>query len=315
MPVAHAEAVEPVQGHAGAGGRTPTTPQAGGFWSRLVHGTRRIRQQPHWPEFAGPAWVEHIMDLPATDDFHAKQGRSTGRVILQAHGRQLAVYLKRHYRLPFWDRLGALLRPNKAHSPALHEWNHLELARSQGLPVPMPVAAGEFIGPWGRLQSFLAVEELTGMIALHQAIPKAAVQLDAETFSRWKRGLLDELVRLTGELHRRGWFHNDLYLCHFFISAEDIHRPVSSWRGRVCMIDLHRLSQHRWSTLLPRSKDLAQLLYSSDVPGVTPRDRLRFWRAYVAGESLGRLARGILRAIIGFKAWVYVRNHRRKTRE
>jgi heptose I phosphotransferase len=284
----------------------------GNLWTRLTRGICRVRQQPRWADFAGPDWLDRIMGLPAAKDFHAKQGRSTGQVVLEANGRQLAVYLKRHYRLPLWDGLRALLRPGKAHSPALQEWDHLEAARREGLPVPPAVAAGEFIGPWGRLQSFLAVEELTGMLALHQAIPAAASQLESKTFSRWKRGLTGELVRLTRELHRRRWFHNDLYLCHFFMAAEDTRHCPADWHGRVALIDLHRLCRNPWTPMLPRAKDLGQLLYSSDLTGVTARDRVRFWRQYVCGECLSGFQRRLLRWIIRYKAWVYHRNHRRK---
>lgn len=284
------------------------------FWNRLVRGVCRVRQQPRWADFAGADWLERIMNLPVTTAFHAKQGRSTGRVVLHADGRQLTVYLKRHYRLPLWDGLRALFGARVPRSPALTEWEHLQMARSEGLPVPAPVAAGEFIGPWGRLQSFLAVEELTGMLALHEAIPAAGANLDSATFAEWKRGLIAELVRLTCELHRRRWFHNDLYLCHFFIAVEDTRRPVTAWQGRVAMIDLHRLGRNNLTSLLGRAKDLGQLLYSSDLPGVTGRDRLHFWQQYATGERLGWLHRRLLPWLVQSKAWIYHRNHRRRQR-
>jgi heptose I phosphotransferase len=266
------------------------------LWQRLSQGVRRVHQRPDWDAFTGPDWADRIMAEPVTDRFHAKQGRSTGRWLVEAEGRRLAVYLKRHYRLPWWRGLLAALWPDAGWSPALQEWRHLQWAHDQGLPVPAAVAAAEYIGPWGRLQSCLAVEELAGMVPLHEAIPAAARGLEPAAFRRWKHGLAVELARLTRDLHRRRCFHKDLYLCHFFIPQEDT-RTVPAWRGRVHLIDLHRFGRHRWTWRLWQVKDLGQLLYSSEIPGVDARDRLRFWRAYLghrdgAGHWLRRLVVG-----------------------
>jgi heptose I phosphotransferase len=280
-----------------------------GLWQRLVHGVQRVQARPDWPTFAGADWLNRIMDVAVTDDFHAKQGRSTGRWILHQDGRRLAVYLKRHYRLPRLHGLLATLWPGRGWSPALQEAQHLEWAERHGLPVPAVVAAGEAIGPWGRLQSFLAVEELTDMLPLHQAIPAAAANLEPAAFARWKRGLVLEMVRLTRELHRRRCFHKDLYLCHFYIPRADTVAEPADWRGRMHLIDLHRLGRHRLTWRLWQVKDLAELLYSSEVAGVTGRDRLRFWRGYVGGDR--RLGAWWLRRVVLLK-WRRYRRHNAK---
>jgi len=241
-----------------------------------------------------------------TDRHHAKQGRSIGRWVLQAENRQLAVYLKRHYVLSRWRGWLATLHPGKGWSPALQEWHHLNWARRQGLPVPEAVAVGEYIGPWGRLQSFLAVAELTGMLPLHEAIPAAAANLDPRTFARWKRGLAIELARLARALHAQRWFHKDLYLCHFYIAEEDT-RCSPAWSGRVRLIDLHRLAHHPWTWPWWQAKDLAQLLFSSEITGVTLRERLHFWRAYCQGR---RRAPWWLRWVVGIKTANYRRHNR-----
>jgi heptose I phosphotransferase len=280
------------------------------FWRRLFRGVRRVRQQPYWPGFAGPDWADRIMAVSVTDRFHAKQGRTIVRWSLEDDGgRRLVVYLKRHYRLPWWHGLLALVRPDGHWSPALREWEHLEWARAAGLPVPVAAAGGEFIGPWGRLQSFLAVEELTGMLPLHQAVPAAATRLAPAAFRRWKRGLAREMARLALGLHRRRWFHKDLYLCHFYIAEEDTYR-IPDWHGRVQLIDLHRLGRHRWTAPWWRAKDLAQLLYSSDEPGVDDRDRLWFWKCYREVVP-SRVAARLLRWCVRLKAWNYRRRGRR----
>jgi heptose I phosphotransferase len=281
------------------------------FWRRLIRGSARVRQRPDWPEWLGPGWLERVMEIPVTDRFHAKQGRSTGRLILRQDQKRLAVYLKRHYRLSWKSGVLATLWPGADWSPAFQEWTHLEWARQSGFPVPASVAACEFIGPYGRLQSMLAVEELAGMLPLNEAIPLAAERLPPGAFQRWKRGLAAELARLACALHGQRRFHKDFYLCHFYIPEEDT-RTLPPWAGRVHLIDLHRLGHHRWSWPYWTMKDLAQLLYSSDVAGVGPRDRLRFWRQYLGGKSAPWPAR-LLRWCIGVQ-WRNYRQHNEKRR-
>lgn len=278
----------------------PLTPRmsAGSWLRRLLSGMQRLYVPcADWPQFVGENWAERIMHTDVTDDFHVKQGRSTGRWILNAGGKKLAVYLKRHYELPWWHGLMSVLMPGRDWSPAMQECRNLEWAFQQGLPVPKVVAAGEFLKPWGKLQSFLAIEELIDMISVNQAVPMAAKQLDARTFRMWKAGLVREIARLARFLHDRNFFHKDLYLCHFFISRADITQ-VPTWTNRVYMIDFHRLAHHPYTRGFWISKDLGQLLYSSEVEGIDARDRLRFWRAYLgAGRSTwwGRWFRRIVR--------------------
>src|SRR5205085_6064222 len=183
--------------------------------------------------------------------------------------------------------------------------------KAQGIPVPAVVAVGELLGRWCRLQSFLVVEELSGMLALHQAIPLASQQLDPATFRRWKAGLATEVARLCRRLHDQQTFHKDLYLCHFFIPRRDTAH-VPDWAGRVHLIDLQRLRRHRFTWLWWLVKDLAQLLYSSEQDGVDVHDRLAFWRAYLGGRRdtwSGRL----LRRLVLLKGRRY-RDHNSKRR-
>jgi heptose I phosphotransferase len=126
----------------------------------------------------------------------------------------------------------------------------------------------------------LVIEELTGMLPAHEAIPLASRTLNVKKFRQMKRGLAAEMARLSRLLHDRSCFHKDLYLCHFYIREDDIATPPPDWRGRVAMIDLHRLGRHPLTAALWQLKDLAQLAYSSEVEGVEPRDRVAFWRAY-----------------------------------
>ncbi|HZV04574.1 MAG TPA: lipopolysaccharide kinase InaA family protein [Gemmataceae bacterium] len=290
------------------------------LWRRLLLGVRRVCQRPDWPRFAGANWADRIMDVAVTDRFHAKQGRSTGRWIVtgprdsQGPTQRLSVYLKRHYELPRWRGWLATLWPWRNWSPAWQEWRQLKWARRQGVPVPQTVAVAEYIGPWGRLRSFLAVEELADMLSLQEAIPLAAVRQDARSFRQWKRGLAAEMARLTRMLHDRRCFHKDLYLCHFFIAREDTRgMPAEGWRGRLHLIDLHRLAHHPLSWRLWQTKDLAELLYSSEIIGMDARDRLAFWRAY-RGEGPNRPRCPWIRRLILYR-WQRYRRHNARDRQ
>lgn len=287
-------------------------------WGRLLRPYRRLHAAPDFAVLAGDDWPDRVLGEAVTDRFHAKQGRSIGRWTLTApDGRSLTVYLKRHHVLPRWRGLLAHVFPSSSWSPGLQEWDHLAWARAAGLPVPRAVAAGEFRGPWGRLQSFLAVEELAGMLPLHEAVPVARSRLSPADFAGWKRRLVAEVARLTRELHRRRAFHKDLYLCHFYLPADDTGRVPDSFRGRVWMIDFHRLGRHRLAAARYQVKDLAQLLFSTlDVPGVTARDRARFWHLYRRGGwEPGRRPPGWLRAAAAWKGRLYLRHNRKRAAE
>lgn len=281
------------------------------LWARLRRGVRLFRKQADWDRFAGDGWPERIMGEPLTDRGHTKQGRSIGRKVLTDGRDKLSVYLKRHYRLSRLTGLMATLFPGRASSPGLQEWVRINWAKANGFAVPRAVAAGQFVGPWGRLQSFLAVEELHGMLPLHEAIPRASRALDARTFARWKRGLVAELARVARELHRRGVYHKDLYFCHFYIPEALTHSVPSTWTNGVWMIDLHRLTRHTLTGPWWQVKDLAQLAFSSEVEGVTARDRARFWKLYRAGWP-GRAPGEWLIPLVRWKWRMYRRHNERK---
>jgi hypothetical protein len=87
---------------------------------------------------------------------------------------------------------------------------------------------------------------------------------------------------------------------------------MPDWMGRVHLIDLQRLRRHRITWPWWIVKDLAQLLYSSELEGVDARDRLAFWRAYLG--PLRDMSRGrLLRHFVLLKGWRY-RDHNTKHR-
>ena len=246
-----------------------------------------------------------VMTLESLDHHHAKQGRSTARVRFDSGGGSLSVYLKRHYRLPWPNRLAALIHPGGRHSPASAEWAHLERAKSLGIAVPEVVAVGEWVGPWGDLKSYLMVAELVGHAPLHEAVPELAGSLEPARFASLKRAVVIEMAGIAAKLHQAHAFHKDLYLCHFFLDLA----PDASTGRRLCLIDLHRLAVHRWTAPRWRWKDLGQLLFSTlGVEGIDDRDRLRFWMHYRRRSRM--ILPDLQRRFIRGKASLYLAHNR-----
>ncbi len=277
----------------------------GPFWERLLRGSRWTWRSEQYRAALPEDLDATVMSLESNDRLHQKQGRSTARVIFHSPSGPLPVYLKRHYRLPWRDRLAAAFHPEGRHSPAAAEWAHLERARALGVAVPDTVAAGERIGPWGELQSYLLIAELTGCDALNEILPTLAESLPPSTFAQLKRGLIAEMAEITARLHGAYAFHKDLYLCHFFMPQ---NRPFDP-SLKLTLIDLHRMGEHRWWPNRWRWKDLGQLLFSTfDVPGIDNRDRLRFWALY--RRRLGLRRAGWHRRMIQLKAARYHAHNR-----
>ena len=153
-----------------------------GALRRLVAGGARVWQTPDWTEFAGNDWHAHLMSAALSDRFHAKQGRSIARWTVRSESGTLSVYVKRHERHSRLRGFMARLWPFRVWSDAGREWHHLEAARSLGLFVPRPLAMAEWSGPGVQLRSALVVEELSEMLALHEAIPVAAKVLGPARF-------------------------------------------------------------------------------------------------------------------------------------
>lgn len=274
-----------------------------GIFLRWSRGYEKVFSTPDWDTHFPPEWKNTIMSVSVTDRLHEKQGRSIARWTITP---DFVVYLKRHYKLPFRDGLRAVLFPKRAASPGLQEWEHLAIATKLGIPIPKAVSVGEWLQPKGKLSSFIAVQELTNQLPLHEAIPLASQKLSPVEFRRWKNGLIKELVRLSHLFHSHNYFHRDWYLCHFYIHENDIGSVPNDWTNRVTVIDLHRMTHQRFKSFMYRAKDLAQLLYSSTPIGVTPRDRLQFWAVYRRSLSKSSLVKWL-----ALRKWKLYQRHDR----
>lgn len=275
------------------------------WYRRYTQGHWQTQTTPAWSCVVGDDFVKTIMDWDVTDDFHAKQGRSTGRLVVNQD--DLVVYLKRHWQFPWWNRLLAYVHPQGRWTPAVHEWHNLKVAHEKGIAVPEPLAVGQRIGPGLQLQSFLVIRELTGMLPLHQAIPLAYSIMPPATYSRWVKQLLVQVAEIARRLHSMNYYHKDLYLCHYYVEHP---QATDQSPGQLKLIDLHRFGSHRLFAWRWQIKDMAQLLFSTiGVEGLDNRDRDFILDAYRGTES--RTARDRwFEAAVRAKAQRYARHNR-----
>ncbi len=268
------------------------------WWRRWRDGTGFFLAEPAWLKVMGSMSPAEIMRLPYTDRHHAKQGRSTGRLILQHDGQTIPVYLKRHYRFSWLEKIRALIAPKSAWSPAWLEWEHLQWARTQGIPVPEALAVGQWYGPGLQCRSYLALRELSGQKAINELLPFVKKAWPSRLFQCWWRSALVEIARLARLMHDLHHYHKDLYLCHFYAPETILTQPSVIKQGQVRLIDLHRLTYHPLTGHYWRIKDLAQLLYSSYLPEIVAQDRVRFFRAYLGVRKLTKTQRSLARVIL-----------------
>ena len=190
------------------------------LWRRLRGGERRVRSSPTGSASPAPTGSTASCPCPSPTAIFVKQGRSIGRLVAARRRRALG-------RLPEAPlRAAAAARPAGAAVP----WREL-VAGVRGVGQPGApaaprasrcralAAAGQFLLPGGRLQSFLAVEELTGMLPLHEAIPLASRRLSpADVRGVEARPDRRRWRRCAGRCTGGGYFHKDLYLCHFYVA-------------------------------------------------------------------------------------------------
>ena len=247
-------------------------------------------------EAASADAYEALARLAPADHFVEKQGRSTGRYLVPAVGRSVSFFLKKYFHLPWWERWFAPLESY----PGPRELANLQRAAALGIPVPEPLAAGA--DRRHACRSMLAVRELEGYIPLHEFIPARLSRRESTEQRAVRRELTARIADIARRLHSANLFHCDFYLCHFFI-RESSNFPAAF---DLVLIDLMRLKQSRLARW--RIKDLAQLLFSSDLPGITRTDRLRFFKKYLGIRRLDSTARWLLRRI-QWKSSLYHRHN------
>ena len=210
--------------------------------------------------------------------------RAVSRVELRGpDGRNVVVYLKRHWgtlACRAWRDLLHLARPLV---PAQREWRNAMRLAEADIAVAVPVAWGRS-DDGDRPRALIASRGVAGpslaewLYASRAAPPAPAL----------RRAVAEAVGRAVRRLHDAGFSFPDLYGKHLFLDGLDGGRP------RVVLIDPQRLGSY---TIRRSQKNLAALWVSTEGLGVSRADRLRVFRAYLGYKTLDYAARQTARLV------------------
>jgi tRNA A-37 threonylcarbamoyl transferase component Bud32 len=204
----------------------------------------------------------------------------------------------KQYRDVGWERVRNLVRPR-----ALSAWVAGHGLRVRGFDAAQPLALVLRGRGLAMRDAFLVMEDLdparrADLVALDRYAGREAPARRTE-----KRALVAAAAALVRRLHAAGVYHADLKAVNLFLRGD-----VAA--GRFVLADYDRVRLDRAVPPRRRIKNLAQL--SASVPVcVSLADRLRFFRAYAAGDDAAqrdwkRWARAVIEAcrdkiVVGMK--------------
>jgi tRNA A-37 threonylcarbamoyl transferase component Bud32 len=187
---------------------------------------------------------------------------------IELPGWDRALYLKRQHRVTRRERLRQWLAGFGWRSRCGREADLLKQLSAAGFSTPRWVAHGED----GRGRAFLLVEELSGPVELRRVLG------DGRLAPAARSRLADRLGQAVAALHAAGFDTPDLTAKHVFVDAETGGVTLIDWQSARRLPALHEVARLRALAALHAS--LADHL-------ATPRERLRFLRAYTRAAGYG----------------------------
>lgn len=222
--------------------------------------------EKEWLQTQGLNSFEALWALQPKDVYRQVGERVTSRHELPSPSGTRVVYVKRHGRITWKERLKSWSRLQWPVWGARPEWEAILAFHRHGVPTMTPIACGESQG-----RSLLMTAGLENCVRLDHWLESA----ESRTLEQkdLRRQMLRTLAGIVRRMHAAGYHHQDLYLCH-------ILWPETRDPDQLYVIDLGRVQRHAfWNASRWVAKDLSQLLYSS--PNCTMSERLRFFREYL----------------------------------
>ena len=227
----------------------------------------------HWPSVTAADWKNSISDPGQLFEQGAevlKAGKNTMVVLrqLELGQNKVNVVCKLSGRRNALRRMIGVFRRSRASRNWQMGWDLLK----EGIPTALPVGVLEKLAAGLRLSAIMITVSLLPGKSLAEFMRKDAAGLAAEAH----RQLSNELVRIVGKLHKRGFFHRDLKGVNVFVQT------TGQAKASLFLIDLDGC-HHNGQSYRKRVKSLGRLARASlDWPTVKASDRLRFLKRYLA---------------------------------
>lgn len=200
------------------------------------------------------------------------------------------IFVKRHLGCGWKEVLKEWYRLRRPVVSARTEWEAAEALTAAGVPVPRVLGKGER-GPYPHaVESFVVLEALEDRETLEHFKPDW-MEIHGRTWVALKQALTNQIAGMVRRMHGAGINHRDLYINHFLVAREAIHRWQPGDPVQLHLIDLHRAQQRsavpkRWLV-----KDLGSLLFSALDAGLTSADCARFLRVYLGRQWRDEIGR------------------------
>ena len=150
--------------------------------------------------------------------------------------------------------------------PWVKEWRILNKMRQLDIPTIVPIAVG---------YKCLVTKKLNGVVSVHDFILSEYNKMDLSA----RISFAKSFAGFISKIHRKGVCHDDLHAGNILLAAKD-------GRHEFYLTDLHRAKMRLFPYVNYRINNLVHLDKFFSVT-VRPVDRLRFFKYYNLGNSLG----------------------------
>jgi tRNA A-37 threonylcarbamoyl transferase component Bud32 len=209
-----------------------------------------------------------------------KQG--THRTVYRVDLPQRSLYLKHYHSPSRWNWCRHLARA----SASQREWLKARQIAQRHVPTVLPLAVGETLRRGVVADHFLVTEAIPGAISVRTWIEDYLPGLSQVELSKWRRRLLLDTARMCAAAHEGGIDHDDFHLGNILLQVGADGRPRVDLDGTVTLY-LIDLPKAKVGKRLGRGKSVKNLamLAAGTLEFTTPRDRSRFWIAYLRRRS------------------------------